>query len=95
MIIFELSMPNIGSWDRKWSGESRVYIIAKPNRVVPEEIIGNSFYYDFGDGWGASISVSKMSNLDAKKIMNRSEGFEGYDWMVDSIIENRRIISPS
>ena len=27
IVCFELSMPNVGSWNGKWSGEDRRYII--------------------------------------------------------------------
>ena len=29
ILSFELSMPNIGSWNGKWTGSERVYAIIK------------------------------------------------------------------
>ena len=53
MIIFELTFPNRGSWNGKWSGEKDRHIIVKRDSQVPKDRIGNSYYYDFGDGWGS------------------------------------------
>ena len=50
-----------------------------------------SFYYDFQDGWGASVCVEKMAAIDGQKIMRKSKGFCGYDWMIDEIIQLGRI----
>jgi WD40 repeat protein len=66
IICFELSMPNVGSWNGRWSGEGRCYArICKFGRskTTKEQaakiLAGESFYYNFGDGWGASVrSVS-------------------------------------
>ena len=60
MIVFELTFPNRGSWNGKWSGEKDKHIIVKKDYQVPKDRIGKSYYYDFGDGWGASISVQRM-----------------------------------
>lgn len=91
MVIFKLSMPNIGSWNGKWTGEEKIYARCKKNVEVPKEIIGNSFSYDFGDGWSANVKVEKVDSKLAVKIMSKSSGFYGYDWMIDSIIKNKEI----
>ena len=83
MIVFELTFPNRGSWNGKWSGEK-----VKRDSQVPKDRIGNSYYYDFGDGWGASITVKKMNGNDSeyRQLKKKNAGFCGYDWMVNSII---------
>ena len=94
MIVFELTFPNRGSWDGKWSGEKDRHIIVKKDFQVPKDRVGKSYYYDFGDGWGASISVRKMNGNDSKyrQLKKKNVGFCGYDWMIDSIIVYDEIV---
>ena len=88
-LIFTLSMPNVGSWNGKWSGTSNSYAVKrKVNRKIVESLIGKSFYYNFGDGWGANVSVKTVKNRE--KVSGK---FCGYDWMIDSIIKNGKIIT--
>ena len=91
MIAFELTMPNVGSWNGIWSGANRRYIKTFPERKVPKELWGKSFYYRWDDGWGASISVEKISCAEAKKLERISSGFLSYGWMIESIIKNGEI----
>ena len=99
IVCFKLSMPNRGSWNGRWSGEADVYArvfyvgtakktIEKYKKIIEE----GSYYYNFGDGWGASISVEEITGAEAKKIKKITHGFCGYDWMIDSIIKNGDII---
>jgi hypothetical protein len=53
---------------------------------------GGSYYYNFGDGWGASVSVRKVTAAQARKIERKSVGFCGYEWMIDSIIRDGEIL---
>jgi hypothetical protein len=94
-IEFKLSMPNIGSWNGKWSGEeryyARVYILGDEKA---KKILEKGYYhYDFGDGWAAGIDVRKVDSKEAAKLRKKSVGFDGYDWMIDSIIDNGKIVS--
>lgn len=50
------------------------------------------YLYDFGDGWVAKVSVSKVSSEEKQRLQKISDGFSLYDWMVDSIINNGEII---
>ena len=73
MIIFELTMPNRGSWNGKWSQENNRHIIIKNERYFPKDIINNilekrDFYYRWDDGWTACVSVSKINYKDANKL---------------------------
>lgn len=94
MLVFELTMPNRGSWNGHWSGEKERHIIVKNERYIEEK--GNipkildigDFYYRWDDGWTACVSVTKMSAPEARKLKKKSSGFCGYDWMVDSILSN-------
>lgn len=98
LIAFELSMPNVGSWNGSWTGEDKYYAkvvnIGRSAEKVAlgEEILSKgSFYYDFGDGWGMRIYVREVDSKEAAIIRRRSRGFCGYDWAIDSIIKNLEI----
>lgn len=96
-LAFILSMPNCGSWNGKWSGQDRLYCIIKPFTTIKakekakELLAKRSFYYSWGDGWGASVSVKEVTNQEARSMKRNSKGFYGYDWMVDSILRYGKI----
>ena len=94
-IAFKLSMPNCGSWNGKWSGEDRLHVIVKTltNQIADKVLEQSSYYYNFGDGWGASISVEQIDGKTSRTLKRKSVGFCGYDWMVSSIIRNGKIIT--
>jgi len=93
--LFTLSMPNNNSWNGRWSGESNLHAITRKafrgNKPIYPLLKEDGYFYDFGDGWGASISVSFITPSEAKKINRMSKGFCGYDWMVDEIVSIGRI----
>jgi hypothetical protein len=102
MLLFELSMPGNNSWDGKWTGEGNYYaIIRKLSAKKEEEILKKDslthnfayYTYSFGDGWRAAISVRYIDGTESRKIRKKIKGFFGYDWMVDSIIQNGSIIA--
>ena len=84
-VLFTLSMPNVGSWNGKWGGERPDYTIVRsvPPKRAAEMALPNSFYHNFGDGWGARVSARLMGAGERRP---KSAGFCGYDWMVDRII---------
>jgi len=88
MVVFELSMPNIGSWNNKWTGNNKKHIRCKKECEVPKDLIGKNFYYSWSDGWTACITVRKVNCKEARKLLKLSSGFCGYDWMISSIIQN-------
>ena len=97
-----MSMPSNNSWDGRWSGEDRNYEVvcnigkSKKATIRGIEILRQgSYYYDFGDGWGAEVAVSEIEGRAAPKIRRGSHGFCGYDWMVDSIMQDQTITPPS
>lgn len=98
-IQFTLSMPNVGSWNGKWSGRENLYAIVRPftGRLglakAKAMLAKGNFYYNFGDGWGASIRVSEITGPEARRVKKASKGFCGYDWMVTSIIDSGSIYS--
>ena len=94
MLCFELSMPNVGSWNGKWTGSGKSYFrIRKVSTTKEKELDGKSFYYNFGDGWGANVLVKKIDAKEATRRRRISAGFCGYDWMIDEIIEYGRILT--
>lgn len=98
MLAFSLSMTGVGSWDGRWSGEGRPYVVLRPVRskaakeFVDEILDGSPYRYDFGDGWAASISVREVDGVEARKLRRATAGFCGYGWMVDEIMEHGRIL---
>lgn len=100
ILEFRLSMPNVGSWNGKWTGESNYYAkVVNLGKTKDKKELGNEllskqrFYYNFGDGWGMSIHVNEISSKEATKIRKKSNGFCGYDWAVESILKHKKIIT--
>ncbi len=97
IIAFELSMPNVGSWNGKWSGAGRCYAIVKSYTSIKAKekaqtiLAKRSYYYRWSDGWGASVGVREVDSQEARKLRKASQGFCGYDWMVDSIEKHGKI----
>jgi len=89
-VIFTLSMPNAASWDGKWSGAGMKYFIVKhlPKKVLyfigvtPEK--PKNWYHGWSDGWGANVKARMMVTGERQ---GKSDGFCGYDWMVENIIK--------
>ncbi|MCD5384911.1 MAG: hypothetical protein LRZ94_01175 [Candidatus Pacebacteria bacterium] len=90
-----MTMPNVGSWNGKWSGEEDYYATIKHvSKEKAKKILGReSYYYNFGDGWDMNIGVRKVDNKEAAKIRKKTKGFCGYDWAVGSIINYGKIIA--
>lgn len=90
-IAFTLGMPNRASWNGKWSGEDRLYVIVrtfngKKGSEHADKILSSPYYYyNFGDGWGASVTAKEVDGKESARLKRKSNGFCGYDWMVDSI----------
>ena len=80
-LIAELTMPNNGSWNGRWSGEKDKYtkVFTKTDPQKNREFIGN-YSYDFGDGWRANVEVREAQPRE--RVTNK---FCGYDWMITSI----------
>jgi hypothetical protein len=89
MVAYVLTMPNNSSWNGKWSGDGACYARVRTyRRDAPAE---GSHYYNFGDGWGASVEVSHPDRSEAAQLRRRSKGFCGYEWMIDEIEKLGRI----
>lgn len=91
-VLFTLSMPGRSSWDGRWSGQDKNYQVV---RTLDVETVGKLFKEPHGfsaskswshrwsDGWCASIDARILTHVDRLK---KSDGFNGYEWMVDNII---------
>ncbi len=93
---FTLSMPGIGSWDGKWSRQGECHVLTR--KLTAEEAVrafnrdGHGYHhYSFGDGWAAAVRVREVDRNEARRIQRKSDGFCGYDWMVDSILKCGKI----
>jgi hypothetical protein len=94
LLSFTLGMPNVGSWNGKWTGESRLYVKvidfgrSKAALSAAITILEKSYYYyNFGDGWGASVTVKEVDAKKARQLRAKSAGFCGYEWMIKSICD--------
>jgi hypothetical protein len=95
-LIFQLSMPGNNSWNGKWSGEGRCYAVKRRvHDLTSERLNGRAFSYNFGDGWRARAEAMTVDAATSRKVMKASQGFFGYDWMVDSIISDGAIYGPT
>lgn len=88
-VEFKLTMPGRGSWDSRWSGESRNYTLVRDlDDDSALQLDGRSWSYAWPDGWRAEISACLVHPAAALK---PSHGFHGYDWMVESILRHDKI----
>jgi hypothetical protein len=104
-VSFELTMPNVGSWNGKWTGADKKYYIIKKfsDRFFKdqlEKLLDNgktytNYYYSWNDGWGANVKMEVIDAADGRKRQKMSKGFAGYDWMVSSIIKYGGILNSS
>lgn len=84
-VIFELTMPNRNSRNGAWSGDCKKYTVIRDLPKGQLEKMNPSYYYDFGDGWGASVEVRRAGR---EKATGR---FNSYGWMIDSILKHNEI----
>lgn len=102
-VSFQLTMPNVGSWNGKWTGASKEYFVIRTftkKEVDNNKTLSNfrdgghswTFPYDFGDGWTARVIAQIVDAPEANNRLKRSAGFCGYEWMIDSILKHGKII---
>jgi hypothetical protein len=104
-VSFQLTMPNVGSWNGKWTGADRKYYVIRNihktrQRAMAAKIgslLGEksavSFHYSWNDGWGANVKMEIVDGPEGSKRMRQSSGFCGYEWMIDSILEFGEILN--
>ena len=89
---FILTMPGVGSWNGKWTGEKEFYCIVKSftDSQIPK--FKNSYRYRWNDGWCANVNVEEITAKEKQLYKKKSKGFCGYSWMVNSIIKYNEIL---
>ena len=91
-------MPICNSQDGKWSGRDRNLVICRKlgrkvsdleraKSLATNDMAHTNYLYCFDDGWMASIRVDLVSLKESKRCMDTSDGFYGYEWMIDSILK--------
>jgi len=91
LLCYDLSMPGRNSWNGKWTGEGRPYLIVRSYRGKAREesmraVLENQpYFYRWDDGWCARVGVRLIDGREAARLRRKSAGFAAYDWMVDSL----------
>lgn len=88
IISFELGMPSNNSWNGKWSGEESRHVVVENIRAEKrtQKLVDKGYWsYNFGDGWVASVTATKVDAKQARRLRKQSSGFCGYNWMIRSI----------
>jgi hypothetical protein len=102
-IEFKLTMPGRNTWNGKWSGDERNYTIVKSlkdeevSRVFDTFADGSavsldrttkSWFYRWPDGWSALVTARIVPRGER---LRKSDGFNGYEWMIASILQYGKI----
>ncbi len=89
MISFTLTMPRNNSWNGRWSGDEKLFaVVKKLPKTKESELDGQRFGYAWNDGWAANIDCQLVTGTEAAKIRKKSQGFCGYEWMINNIISH-------
>lgn len=93
--VFILTMPRVNTWNGIWTGAEKLYAHTithvKYGKKLFPKLEEKSYGYDFGDGWYANVKVTFMTPTEARAVMRKSNGFCGYEWMVESICKHGKI----
>jgi len=92
-VEFRLTMPGKNSWNGKWTGEDKIYVIYKTLTKKKVEQLGltttsKSFCYSWDDGWRADVRTRILEKGEKKKNKRNKIRLK---WIVLSI--NYEIIS--
>jgi len=88
-VEFRLAMPGRASWDGKWSGDERNFTLVRDvDAETADKIDGRSWSYGWSDGWRAEVTARVVRDGETLK---PSQGFDGYDWMIASILQYGKI----
>lgn len=96
VVKFILTMSKIGSWNGKWSGTDKEYALYQEVTEFKWVCLKNEYFYDFGDGWEVCIKVINPAVTPELGWSRRhvcTDGFCGYEWMVDAILLRGKIIT--
>jgi len=94
-IEFKLTMPGRNTWNGKWSGDDKNYTIVKSVSEAQASLLfegpsrkERSWSYAWADGWCAVVTARRLTKGER---LRKSDGFCGYEWMVNSIISRGSI----
>ncbi len=64
-LAFELSMPSNNSWNSKWTGEDKKYIITRQIDDPEAAVIYNHapYWHDFQNNWIAQVDITRITNF--------------------------------
>ena len=95
-VEFKLSMPGRSSWDGGWSGADKNYAVVRElsdadlSRLFDGKSAGvdlatceRVWTHRWSDGWTALVSARVVP---ARAKLKKSDGFNGYEWMIDNIL---------
>lgn len=95
LVSFQLTMPNVGSWDGKWTGANKKYYVVQNISTAWikkqdhfKRLLENgrdNWHHSWGDGWGANVMAEIVDSTEARKRRKISSGFCGYEWMIGNI----------
>lgn len=86
---FILSMPNNNAWNGKWSGNDLIYArvrsVQSQKGIAKLTALVGRHSHSFGDGWRACVEVRQVDRKEAARLRKASQGFCGYDWMIETL----------
>jgi hypothetical protein len=86
-------MPSTGSWNGQWSGAGRNYVrVRRVDAKRADELAAGRWYHNWTDGWSALVTARIMERGERA---TKSDGFAGYDWMIDNIIRHGSTSDPA
>ena len=91
-LAFRLTMlchaPLRSSWQDKNFVACRQFMEQLRTRTIA---VNGPYTYRFSDGYTAHISAFVINEAQRNRLLNESDGFGGYEWMIDSIIKHGEI----
>lgn len=96
LICFKLNLrPSATTPYSSTSEQFYARVINLTPKIAEKLLAPGWFTYCWEDGWSCGVDVSLVDAGEARKIRKKSNGFCGYDWMIDSLITDGRIITPT
>lgn len=93
MIVFTLESVKRAYAYGKWNPEGKRYMYICRNGFLREDLRNRKYRYRWPDGWEVTIDVREVSSMEGKRLINESDGFGIYEWMIKSIQRYGQIIT--
>jgi len=93
-VEFRLTMPGVASWNDKWTGAGRNYYVIRhlSKKTIDFLSLPSRWHHRWDDGWCACVSGRIIPKGERLK---KSDGFYGYEWMVDNIVRHNQTEAPA